>query len=122
MEVKKQKTVEDVRADARQRKRDQRDRDYAARDQARLSTMDPAEANVERIMAQIALEPRQPRPPRVPSGPPEPARLPSLVVWSRYLKSICQTQAIEEELERVEAAIANGMTEFPHQVGEVNET
>jgi len=96
----------------RDRKRAQRERDTVTEEELRLRSMDPVDARVEMIMAQIAQEPRQPRPPRVPPEPPKPAGLPSPSVWSRYLKSIPQTQAITEEITRVESAIASGITEF----------
>jgi len=58
--TKVEKTPEEIRADARQRKRNQRVRDYAARDELRLANMDPVETRVRKIVAQIALEPRRP--------------------------------------------------------------
>src|SRR5262245_6739055 len=110
-----EKTPEEIRANARDRKRRQRERDNAARDELQFQTLDPVDANVERIMAQVAQEPRKPKPPRVPPGPPQPARLPTLHEWLKCLRQI-KTQAAAEEIIRVEAAIANGVTEFPLQV------
>ena len=56
MPRKETKTSEEIRADARQRKRNQRARDSALEDQLRLSKLDPAEAQVQEIMAAIAAE------------------------------------------------------------------
>src|SRR5215467_8219549 len=112
--IKVEKTPDEIRADARQRKRNQRARDYAARDELRIANMDPVEARVRKIMAQIAQQPHTT--PGAPLPNPGPAWLPSLSEWHKFLQSIPHTVAIEEELRRVEAAIAPGMTEFPRQV------
>ena len=112
--IKVEKTPDEIRADARQRKRNQRARDYAARDELRIANMDPVEARVRKIMAQIAQQPHTK--PGAPLPNPGPARLPSLSESHKFLQSIPHTVAIEEELRRVEAAIAAGMTEFPRQV------
>jgi len=107
--------TDEQRADDRKRKRRSRENIAASEEEQQLAELrqrDPVAARVQEIMAHIAQEPRQPRPPRPPESP-QPAGLPSLSVWSRYLKSIPQTQAIAEEIIRVEAAIQCGQTEFP---------
>ena len=85
--TKVEKTPEEIRADARQRKRNQRVRDYAARDELRLANMDPVETTVRKIMAQIALEPR--RPVVLRNQPPIPAELPSLTYADRCAQRAC---------------------------------
>jgi hypothetical protein len=54
--------------------------------------------------------------PGSPLPDPGPARLPTLSEWHKFLNSIPQTAAVQEEIHRVEAAIAGDMTEFPRQV------
>lgn len=107
-----EKTKEQVRADARQRKRNQRERDYAARDAGCLESMDPAERRVQEIFEKIAEEPRQPQRIIPVQGDPEPAQLPTPGQWLAFLRSINPSEAIRGEIARVEAAVASGLVEF----------
>jgi hypothetical protein len=115
------KDLEEQRREWRERQSKSRaakaDREHA--DQLdELRRKDPDAARVLALWAETITQPITK--PGVPLPDPGPARLPSLVEWQKFLKSIRQTVAIEKEITRVEAAMAAGLTEFPQQAqGEI---
>ena len=106
--------TEEQRADDRERKRRSR-ASHAATEQDQefkeLKRRDPEAARIQELWAEVMAKPITR--PGVPLPDPGPARLPTLIELRKNLASIHQTEAVREELARVEAAIASGLTEMP---------
>jgi hypothetical protein len=119
MEIQRQKTPEEVRIAARDRKRAQRERDALREEESRFSTLDPAERRVQEIMAGIAAEDKTQYKPGIPHPKEDPEAINTRSDKFDGEKAECERKAMEES-KRTIFALTHGLpvgwaTLYPEQ-------